>query len=161
MMFTIRRWIELDAGHRVPYHGSKCRHLHGHRYRAMAVVTSPDGQVVPAASKRSDAGMIADFGVIKQVLTTVVHDPFDHKLLLWEQDPLANDPGFHLSLDGAELWEGGVVIVPCIPTAEELARYWGQEVAAELTRLATGLRLASMEVRETPTSFATWSPNKE
>lgn len=156
-MFTIRRWVELDAGHRVPYHGSKCRNLHGHRYRATAVVESHDGTIVPAQSKRPDSGMVADFGVIKQVLNTVIHDPYDHKLLLWEQDPLANDAGFHLVLEREELL-GGLVIIPCIPTAEELARHWGQGVAAELTRLATGLRLASLEVRETPTSTATWAP---
>ena len=29
----IRRWVETDTGHRVPNHSSKCRHMHGHRYR--------------------------------------------------------------------------------------------------------------------------------
>lgn len=155
-MFVIRRWIELDAGHRVPYHGSKCRHLHGHRYRATAIISAPD--VVPAESKRSDSGMVADFSVIKQVLTDVIHNPFDHKLLLWQEDPLI-EPAASFEPDvRAILGEYGLVVVPCIPTAEELARYWGQLVAAEFGRLATGLRLQALEVRETPTSFARWSP---
>ena len=33
MTSTIRRWIETDTGHRVPNHKSKCKHIHGHRYR--------------------------------------------------------------------------------------------------------------------------------
>ncbi|MHB8760606.1 MAG: 6-pyruvoyl trahydropterin synthase family protein, partial [Thiobacillus sp.] len=28
----ITRRLEFDAGHRIPNHGSQCRHLHGHRY---------------------------------------------------------------------------------------------------------------------------------
>ena len=33
MTTKIRRWIETDTGHRVPNHKSKCRNIHGHRYR--------------------------------------------------------------------------------------------------------------------------------
>ena len=33
MITKIRRWIETDTGHRVPNHKSKCRNIHGHRYR--------------------------------------------------------------------------------------------------------------------------------
>ncbi|MED5305895.1 MAG: 6-carboxytetrahydropterin synthase, partial [Candidatus Thermoplasmatota archaeon] len=33
MTSRIRRWVETDTGHRVPNHKSKCRNMHGHRYR--------------------------------------------------------------------------------------------------------------------------------
>jgi 6-pyruvoyltetrahydropterin/6-carboxytetrahydropterin synthase len=155
-MFTVRRWIELDAGHRVPYHASKCRNLHGHRYRVTAVVGATE--LVAAETGRADAGMVVDFGVIKQVLLSVVHDPFDHKLILWTEDPLMSELGFVWALDTAGISRASVMGIPCIPTAEELARYWGQLVAVEFTRLATGLRLEALEVQETPTSVATWTP---
>ena len=37
----ITRRLEFDAGHRIPSHTSKCRHLHGHRY-AIEVTLSGD-----------------------------------------------------------------------------------------------------------------------
>ena len=44
MTTTIRRYVETDTGHRVPNHKSKCRHLHGHRYRFEAEI---EGDVAP------------------------------------------------------------------------------------------------------------------
>ena len=162
-MYTIRRHIELDAGHRVPFHGSGCRRLHGHRYRVTAVVESPT--LVAAETHATDAGMVVDFGVIKRVLMTSVHDVCDHKLLLWEQDPLIlpwevspqpiTNP-FHVLLLALGLSDG-IVRLPCIPTAEELAAYWGGVVGAALKRLEPRVRLAAVEVQETPTSVAIWT----
>jgi 6-pyruvoyltetrahydropterin/6-carboxytetrahydropterin synthase len=168
-MFTVRKHIEIDAGHRVPYHGSKCRNLHGHRYRITAVVGTPE--LVPPDVEVSDAGMVVDFGVIKQVLTQVVHDRFDHKLLLWERDPLVepwlvypNAPTNPFQKLALELGiTTGIVILPCIPTAEELARYWGQQILETVSRDVAQprywddrLELMAIEVMETPTSVATW-----
>ena len=38
MTTTIKRFVETDTGHRVPNHKSKCKHMHGHRYRWEAVI---------------------------------------------------------------------------------------------------------------------------
>ena len=38
MTTRIRRYVETDTGHRVPNHKSKCRHMHGHRYRFEAEI---------------------------------------------------------------------------------------------------------------------------
>ncbi|GIR00164.1 MAG: hypothetical protein CM15mP8_3610 [Methanobacteriota archaeon] len=43
MVTRIRRYVETDTGHRVPNHKSKCRHMHGHRYRFEAEI---EGDVV-------------------------------------------------------------------------------------------------------------------
>lgn len=165
-MFLIRKTIELDAGHRVPYHASKCRRLHGHRYVVTAIVAAPE--LVPAATQRPDAEMVMDFGVIKQALQEVVHDPFDHKLILWAQDPLGQTPDFLMALENAGLeaadGSSGVMWIPCIPTAEALAQFWGEALARRLEEMqasnghlgAAGLRLAACEVKETPTAVALW-----
>lgn len=151
--FIVRRHIELDAGHRVPYHASQCRHLHGHRYRVTAVVRA-DG-LVRNHPERSDSGMVLDFGAIKSALLEVVHGPCDHRLLLWEKDPLVS-AGQLLQILDAEGLLGAVVLLPCIPTAEELARYWGQHLLRWFEGHAPGVYLAAVEVQETPTSMATW-----
>jgi 6-pyruvoyltetrahydropterin/6-carboxytetrahydropterin synthase len=164
MMFTVRKHIEIDAGHRVPYHASKCRHLHGHRYRVTAVVGA--FALVAPETQASDAGMVLDFGVIKDVLNEVVHDRCDHKLLLWNGDPLV--AGWKVYPDAptdlfqkalmAEHLTAGLVILPCIPTAEELARYWGTEILKITNRVwDERLKLVGIDVMETPTSTATWT----
>ena len=58
----IRRWVETDTGHRVPNHSSKCRHMHGHRYRWEAEL---EGDVV---TKRgvSEEGMLIDFSEVSE-----------------------------------------------------------------------------------------------
>ena len=33
MVTLVTKVIEIDMGHRVPNHKSKCKNLHGHRYR--------------------------------------------------------------------------------------------------------------------------------
>jgi len=144
-MFLVRKHIEIDAGHRVPYHGSKCRNIHGHRYRVTVVVGSE--YLIDAELEDAESGMVTDFGVIKKILMELVHDKCDHKLLLWEGDPLAR----------AWLVEYGLVLLPCIPTAEELARYWGEQIQ-QAWKDDNRLTLIAVEVMETPTSFAIWRP---
>ena len=73
MTTTIRRYVETDTGHRVPNHKSKCRHLHGHRYRFEAEI---EGDVVTVTGV-SDEGMLMDFSDISRVLMEHVHDVID------------------------------------------------------------------------------------
>ena len=46
MTTTIKRFVETDTGHRVPNHKSKCKHMHGHRYRWEAVI---EGDIIPVS----------------------------------------------------------------------------------------------------------------
>lgn len=161
-MYTITRQIEIDAGHRVPFHDSKCKFLHGHRWKIIAevgaeVVQTPDGY-------NPESGMVMDFGNIKSVLMTCIHDNFDHKLILWDQDPLldigwaaqgiVNDSvEFVAALDKIGIREG-LVQVPVIPTSENLARYWAFLITPEL--YSSQHWLAALHVWETPNCQATF-----
>ena len=51
----IRRWVETDTGHRVPNHSSKCRHMHGHRYRWEAEL---EGDVVTEGGVSEELSLI-------------------------------------------------------------------------------------------------------
>ena len=82
MTTSIRRWIETDTGHRVPNHKSKCRHLHGHRYRWEVEL---EGDVV-TESGISEEGMLMDFSDVSALLTTYVHDVVDHAFVVYEGD---------------------------------------------------------------------------
>ena len=81
----IRRWVETDTGHRVPNHSSKCRHMHGHRYRWEAEL---EGDVV-TESGVSEEGMLIDFSQVSEILNTHIHDVVDHAFMVFEDDAVA------------------------------------------------------------------------
>lgn len=139
----ISKSIEFDAGHRVPWHGSKCRNPHGHRYMVVAHVAGP---IIDATEgEREDAGMVVDFGCIKAILMERVHDPFDHGFMVWTKDSALRAALTYLD-------QAKIIMLPCIPTAEELARWIYHDTAPHFT--AAGVDLIEIEVRETPTSVA-------
>ncbi len=150
MVTSIRRWVETDTGHRVPNHKSKCRHLHGHRYRWEAEI---EGDVV-TDSGVSDEGMLMDFGDISAILKREIHDIVDHAFVVYSGD---NDAIEALQAMGPS---HRTVIVDFIPTAENLAR-WAFERVEPLIESSYGnkLRLVAMHVRETPKSWASWRIN--
>lgn len=156
-LVTVMRQIELDAGHRVPHHESKCRSLHGHRYKIQVELVAPE--VVPTQAGQSESGMVMDFGLIKTVLMEVIHDVYDHSLILWEQDELATDFRF---IDMVEEYNLKVIPVPVVPTAEQLARHWGMEFYSEWRKrlkdhhLGIDIAMKRFTVWETPNAFATF-----
>ena len=149
MTTTIRRYIETDTGHRVPNHKSKCRHLHGHRYRFEAEI---EGDVV-TTSGVSEEGMLMDFSDISKILTVHVHDVVDHAFVVFEGDEEA--------IEACKIMGDThrTVVVPFIPTAENLARWAFDQVDPHIKSVyGNRLILVAMHCRETPKSLATWRP---
>ena len=76
--YTDRRRMRLDvefyfaAAHRLPRYQGPCFRMHGHNYKFFIGL---EGEVDPAT------GMIADFGVIKQVVGEQVLARADHQTL--------------------------------------------------------------------------------
>jgi 6-pyruvoyltetrahydropterin/6-carboxytetrahydropterin synthase len=79
---TIQREIGIDAGHRVTDHGSKCRNVHGHRYTVRAYC---EGKL---RVEGEQAGMVLDFGFLKEEMMTVIDAPCDHGMIFWRADEL-------------------------------------------------------------------------
>jgi len=149
MTTRIRRFVETDTGHRVPNHKSKCRHMHGHRYRFEAEI---EGDTVQESGV-SEEGMLMDFSDVSDILMKYVHDVVDHAFIVFEGD-----------LDARRACEAmgeghRTVIVPFIPTAENLAKWAFEQVQPHIsTAYGNRLRLVAMHVRETPKSTASWIP---
>ena len=149
MTTIIKRYVETDTGHRVPNHKSKCKHLHGHRYRFEAEI---EGDIV-TESGVSEEGMLMDFSDISHVLTVYVHDVIDHAFVLYEGDTEARKACEAMG-DGHR-----TVIVPFIPTAENLAKWAVEQVQPHIqTAYGNRLQLVAMHCRETPKSLASWRP---
>lgn len=144
---TIQREVQFDTAHRVPLHESKCRHLHGHRYRVVAHVAGPIQRTGAAT------GMVVDFGDLKRWLTEEVHDTLDHGCAFQADDPIALDLVPLLPDSQPVVWLDGP------PTAENLAAWCWTRLDARITSEDTwtqaGLHLTRLDVWETPTCCAT------
>ncbi len=135
-MITATRYHDISCGHRVVGHENKCRFIHGHNHRIFFECAGPLDPV----------GRVIDFGVIKTRLCQWLEDAWDHRLLLWEEDPLL--PGI------AAVSPESVVVVPFNPTAENLAEYLLRVVGpAQLA--GTGVTLLRCIVEETRKCAAT------
>jgi 6-pyruvoyltetrahydropterin/6-carboxytetrahydropterin synthase len=104
-MTTATRYHDFSAGHRVVGHEGKCAHLHGHNYRVHFTVAPLD--------KLDQVGRVLDFSVIKTELCMFLEDVWDHKMMLWDQDP---DIELLRAID-----PNGIAVVPFNPTAENMA----------------------------------------
>lgn len=156
----IRRTIGIDAGHRVTYHGSKCRNLHGHRYEVEAVCRGP------LAESGEQQGMVLDFGFLKDEMMTEIDAPCDHGLILWAFDPLLGMFNIETKLVTARVIELGALcvlgidnlklyVVSFVPTAENLARHWAERLAPRVRERSGGrATLVSVRVHETPNCWA-------
>ncbi len=104
--YTDRRRMRLDvefafaAAHRLPRYDGPCFRVHGHNYRMFVAV---EGEVDP------HAGMVADFGKVKELVQEHVLARVDHRNL---NDILEN------------------------PTAENIARWIWETLALHLPGLA-------------------------
>ena len=149
MSTSIRRWVETDTGHRIPNHRSKCRNLHGHRYRWEAEL---EGEVVTQEGA-SEEGMLIDFRDVSKILEEHIHDVVDHAFIINEGDTEAMQA---LSVMGDD---HKTLVVPFVPTAENLAK-WAFSIVEQHINTTYGneLCLLAFRVRETPKSWASWWP---
>ena len=140
MIITASRTHEIHCGHRVVGHEGKCQHLHGHSY-GFAFSCEPERELLDRI------GRVVDFSVIKSRLCVWLEDNWDHRLLLWERDPLLP---FLRDLDPS------VVAVPFNPTAENIAQHLGTLIGPALM-VDSGARLTAVTVHETSKCSATWT----
>jgi 6-pyruvoyltetrahydropterin/6-carboxytetrahydropterin synthase len=140
----ITRRLEFDAGHRIPNHDSRCRHIHGHRY---AIEITLSGEVI-ATEGAAQQGMVMDFSKVKAIARRHVVNKWDHAFLACRGDTAV------LSfLDS--LPEHRTVIFEAPPTAEHLAIVAFRILDAEYhSEYGNNLRLEQVRVYETPNCWA-------
>lgn len=131
------RYHDFSAGHRVVGHEGKCVHLHGHNYRV---------HFRAEADVLDGVGRVVDFSVLKSECCMWLERHWDHKLLLWNEDPEFSNIGVLGAIDRTHrLVEESAVWCSFNPTAENMAQFlltrnWG---------LPTGIRIVEVRVEET------------
>lgn len=181
MTYCITRKIEIDAGHRIPDHNSKCFSIHGHRYRIEV------GILAEALQKEgSEADMIKDFSFLKGVMMSHIDSVCDHSLMLYVEDPVLSCffdgdatrlirnsmagtkkpwyvrhhcPSLPSALGVEQSFKQGLAITICsfIPTAERLAEAWWHAMKQDFVR-ACGQPPIHVRVWETPNVTAVYQP---
>jgi 6-pyruvoyltetrahydropterin/6-carboxytetrahydropterin synthase len=87
-----------------------------------------------------EIGRVLDFGVIKSSLCEWLEEHWDHRFLVFQEDP-------HLeSLKAID--PDGVVAVPFNPTAENMAEHLVQVIGPQQLK-GTGVRLVTCTIEET------------
>ena len=150
---TVTRKLEWDAGHRVLNHGSKCRHLHGHRFVAEVTVTAPE---------LDGLGMVIDFSVLKEKVGDWIDRCWDHNMMLHPDDPLVDlykcsaepDSVVHYA---AEVFAGKApyIMKSGNPTAENIACELFHKATELLT--GTGITVLRVKIAETPNCWAEYA----
>lgn len=137
-MTTCTRIIEWDAAHRVHGHEGKCRHLHGHRYRAEITCEAPE---------LDEVGRVIDFSAIKAQVGGRIDMQFDHGTILWKDDPLVRVFNEHMP-------DHKLAVMQENPTAENIAACLSRICDSWLPENITVVRVV---VWETPNCYATWT----
>ena len=147
MIFTVTREIGIDAGHRIMTHGSKCRHLHGHRYQIEATA-----EARALHDHGEQTGMVIDFSFLKDEMLAEIDTPCDHGFIACCDDaellrlfaPEEADPEIWLAALRHEARSQGfatpgrcklgtkLYVIPGQPTAETLARHWFERLATRV-----------------------------
>jgi len=143
-VITATRYHDISTGHRVFGHESKCAHMHGHNYRVHFTVALPERSV-----QVDMVGRVLDFSVIKERLCMWIEQQWDHRFLVFRDDPWAPT---------LTRLDPSVVVVPFNPTAENMAAHLLFIIGpAMLTD--TAAQLVNVVIEETAKCSATASIN--
>lgn len=139
----ITKQFTFETGHALYGYDGKCKNVHGHSYKLSVTVI---GQPI-TDSGNVKFGMVIDFGDLKHIVREEVVDIFDHATVFNKNTP-------HVEL-AAELKNRGhhVILVDYQPTSENMVIDFADKIKK---RLPGNIKLHSLRLQETETSFAEW-----
>lgn len=139
----ITKQFTFETGHALYGYDGKCKNVHGHSYKLSVTVI---GQPITDPN-HVKLGMVIDFGDLKKIVKEEIVDLFDHASVFNK-----NTPHIHLA---NELKNNGhhVILVDYQPTSENMIADFAQKIKL---RLPENIKLFSLRLQETETSFAEW-----
>ena len=139
----ITKQFSFETGHALYGYDGKCRNVHGHSYKLSVTVS---GKPI-TDNTNVKFGMVIDFGDLKKIVKQEIVDLFDHATVFNK-----NTPNVELA---KELIDRGhhVLLVDYQPTSEMMVIDFAKKIKA---RLPKNIKLHSIKLQETDTSFAEW-----
>lgn len=139
----ITKQFNFETGHALFGYDGKCKNVHGHSYKLSVTVI---GEPITDSSNVK-FGMVIDFGDLKKIVKEEIVDIFDHATVFNQNTP-------HIEL-AKELKDRGhhVILVDYQPTSENMVIDFSAKIK---NRLPDTIKLFSLKLQETETSFAEW-----
>lgn len=147
-MFKVTVSFNFEAAHRLLGHEGKCRHIHGHSYRAEFTLSGVSLGVL---------NMLIDFGHVKNSVGVWIDSYLDHNIILSDKDPLLRAPDSIFA--AADIWQGKrPFIMPSgeQPTAEAIAKILFH-VAADLLSRYVDVSVKNVRLYETERCWVDYS----
>ncbi len=138
----VTKRFHFEMAHTLYEYDGLCRNIHGHSYN-LEVTISGEPRNEPGHPKD---GMVLDFSELKNIVKTQIVNRFDHALMV---NHLVPENQKELLRQTTER----IFIVGFQPTSENIAAYIAEIVQQHLP---AGVKLFSIRLYETETSFAEW-----
>ena len=142
-VIRLTKEFSFEAAHALDGYDGPCREIHGHSYRLFVTVA---GRPV-ADPENPKYGMVMDFGVLKRIVNEQIVSRFYHAFVLRDSE---RGRAVREALGGRF---SNIVVVDYQPTCENMLADFARRIAS---RLPEGVRLHSLRLHETATSFAEW-----
>ena len=139
----ITKQFNFETGHALYGYDGACKNVHGHSYKLSVTVIG-----MPITDRDNvKFGMVIDFSDLKKIVAEEIVQKFDHATVFNETTP-------HIEL-ARELQNRGhdVILVDYQPTSENMVIDFASKIKM---RLPHNIKLHSLKLQETDTSFAEW-----
>jgi 6-pyruvoyltetrahydropterin/6-carboxytetrahydropterin synthase len=141
-VIRVTKEFPFEMAHALYEYDGPCRNVHGHSYKLFVTISG-----VPIMQPGNPKlGMVMDFTDLKTIVKSEVVDRFDHAVVV------SSSYGEEKTGMFRKLF-GNTVVVDYQPTCENLVADFASRIA---TKLPTGVKLFSLRLFETATSYAEW-----
>jgi 6-pyruvoyltetrahydropterin/6-carboxytetrahydropterin synthase len=148
-IIRVTKEFSFEMAHALWNYDGPCRNVHGHSYRLFVTLY---GKPVEEKDNPKN-GMVMDFSDLKRIVKREIVNLFDHSVVVsrtFDKEKTEMFPKLF----------GNTVLVDYQPTCENLVSDFAVRIRAHLPE---NIRLHSLKLYETATSFAEWyaEDNKE
>ena len=138
----VTKEFNFEIAHALWNYNGPCANIHGHSYRLFVTVIGK-----PITDEQNPKlGMVIDFSDLKKVVNKEIINPFDHAFII------SKKAAESLKCKQNQMFEKQI-IVDYQPTCENMVIDFVQKIKK---KLPSGLKLHSLRLHETATSFAEW-----
>jgi 6-pyruvoyltetrahydropterin/6-carboxytetrahydropterin synthase len=141
-LIRVTKEFSFEMAHVLWNYDGPCKNVHGHSYRLFVTLSgSPEDN-----RDNPKNGMVIDFSDLKSIVKKQIVNVFDHSVVLSNNVDKKKAEMFSMMF-------GNTVLVGYQPTCENLVADFAGRIAPHLP---SGVKLHSLKLYETATSFAEW-----
>jgi len=141
-VIRVTKEFGFEMAHVLWNYDGPCRNVHGHSYRLFVTLSG-----VPSDEYDNPKnGMVIDFSDLKKIVKKEIINVFDHSVVVSRRHEKEKIKMFRNLF-------GNTVLVDYQPTCENLVSDFADRI---IPNLPSGVKLFSLKLYETATSFAEW-----